>query len=236
MSKKALITGGSRGIGAECAKALALDGWDVYINYYRSEDKAIALAKELGATALKADVSDFISVASMFEKVGGVDLLVCNAGVSDGQRLFTDTAPSDWKSTFSVNVNGVFNACRCAIPHMVHNKSGCIITVSSIWGQTGASCEAVYSASKAAVIGFSKALAKELGPSGIRVNCICPGVIDTEMNSHLSAEDIEALKDETPLCSIGTPRDIANTVSFLASDKASFITGQVLGVNGGMLI
>ena len=235
MSKKALITGASRGIGAECARRLHADGWEVYINYNNSEEKAEVLAKELGAVAVKADVSDFISVARMFEAVGGVDLLVCNAGIAK-QQLFTDMTPADWRRVFAVNVDGVFNCCRCAVPYMVHKKSGNIITVSSIWGQTGASCEVAYSASKAAVIGFTKALAKELGPSGIRVNCVCPGVIDTDMNANLSESDLDALRDETPLCSIGTPSDIAETVRFLASDSAKFITGQVLAVNGGMYI
>ena len=235
MSKKALITGGSRGIGAQCARMLAEDGWDVYINYNKSESEAIALASETGGTAVKADVSDFVSVVKMFEITGGLDLLVCNAGIAK-QQLFTESTPADWRRIFSVNADGVYNCCRCAAPYMVYNKKGCIITISSRWGQTGASCEVAYSASKAAVIGFTKALAKELGPSGVRVNCIAPGVISTEMNATLTEADIDALKDETPLGSIGTARDIANAVRFLASDNASFITGQVLGVNGGILI
>ena len=235
MSKKALITGASRGIGAQCARTLAEDGWDVFINYNRSEGAALALAGEIGGTAVKADVSDFMAVAKMFEITGGLDLLVCNAGIAR-QQLFTESTPADWRHIFAVNADGVYNCCRCAVPYMVYNKKGSIITISSIWGQTGASCEVAYSASKAAVIGFTKALAKELGPSGVRVNCIAPGVIDTEMNANLSESDLDALKDETPLCSIGSVKDIAEAVRFLASDSASFITGQVLGVNGGMLI
>ena len=235
MRRKALITGASRGIGAECARRLAADGWEVCINYNKSEDAALALAAEIGGTAVKADVSSFLEVAQMFETVGTVDLLVCNAGIA-GQQLFTDMTPTDWRRMFSVNTDGIFNCCRCAVPAMIHRKSGNIITISSIWGQTGASCEVAYSASKAAVIGFSQALAKELGPSNIRVNCICPGVIDTEMNAHLSESDMESLREETPLCRIGSPADIAEAVRFLASDGAGFITGQVLAVNGGMYV
>ena len=235
MAKKVLITGGSRGIGAQCARVFAEDGWEVYINYNKSEEKALALAAQIGATAVKADVSDFTDCVKMLEITGGLDLLVCNAGISQ-QKLFTKTTPADWRNIFSVNVDGVFNCCRAATPYMVYNKRGSIITISSMWGQVGASCEVAYSASKAAVIGFTKALAKELGPSNIRVNCIAPGVIDTEMNSHLSKDDMAVLADETPLCRIGTADEVAKTALFLASDSASFITGQVIGVNGGMII
>ncbi len=235
MAKKVLITGGSRGIGAQCARVFAEAGWEVYINYNKSEEKAFALADQIGATAVKADVSDFTDCVKMLEITGGLDLLVCNAGISQ-QKLFTKTTPADWRNIFSVNVDGVFNCCRAATPYMVYNKRGSIITISSMWGQVGASCEVAYSASKAAVIGFTKALAKELGPSNIRVNCIAPGVIDTEMNSHLSKDDMAVLADETPLCRIGTADEVAKTALFLASDSASFITGQVIGVNGGMII
>ena len=235
MAKKVLITGGSRGIGAQCARVFAEDGWEVYINYNKSEEKALALAAQIGVTAVKADVSDFTDCVKMLEITGGLDLLVCNAGISQ-QKLFTKTTPADWRNIFSVNIDGVFNCCRAATPYMVYNKRGSIITISSMWGQVGASCEVAYSASKAAVIGFTKALAKELGPSNIRVNCIAPGVIDTEMNSHLSKDDMAVLADETPLCRIGTADEVAKTALFLASDSASFITGQVIGVNGGMII
>lgn len=235
MKKKALVTGGSRGIGAQCVRTLAEAGYEVYINYLRSEKEALKLAEETGGIPVRADVSDFISVIKMFETVGGLDLLVCNAGISQ-QKLFTETSPADWRRIFGVNCDSVFNCCRAAAPYMVYNKKGCIITISSMWGVTGASCEVAYSASKAAVIGFTKALAKELGPSNVRVNCIAPGVIATDMNAALSAETMDALKDETPLCTIGTPQDVANAVKFLASDEASFITGQVLNVNGGIVI
>jgi len=235
MSKTALVTGASRGIGAACARALSEAGHSVVINYHRSEKEAVALATELGCSLVCADVSDPRQVAEMFGRIGGVDILVCNAGISL-TKLFTDTTVDEWRRVFAVNADGVANCCRMAIPHMVSQKSGRIITVSSIWGITGASCEAAYSASKAAVIGLTKALAKELGPSGITVNCVAPGVIDTDMNASLTQETILALQDETPLCRIGTPAEAAAAVRFLASDDASFITGQVLGVNGGFVI
>ena len=233
--KKVLVTGGSRGIGAAICRTLAKDGYSVYINYNTSEVAARTLAEEIGGTAVKCDVSDIRQCIKMFEAVGGVDTLVCNAGVAM-QKLFTETTPADWHRVFAVNADGVYNCCRCAAPYMIYNKRGNIITVSSMWGQVGASCEVAYSASKAAVIGFTKALAKELGPSNIRVNCVCPGVIDTDMNKNLSADDITALREETPLGSIGTAEEIAEAVRFLSSDSASFITGQILGVNGGMII
>ncbi len=233
--KKALITGSSRGIGAACARKLCEDGFEVVINYKNSEASALALAKELGCTAIKADISDRTQVEEMFSKIGGVDVLVCSAGIAR-QQLFTDITPEDWREIFAVNLDGVFNCCQCALPHMIHEKSGKIITVSSIWGITGASCESAYSASKAAIIGLTKALAKELGPSGIRVNCVAPGVIDTDMNRALGSDTLEALKEETPLGVLGTPEDIASAVSFLASRNADFITGQVISPNGGFLI
>ena len=233
--KKALITGASRGIGAACARALAEDGYQVYVNFHQSEAAAKKLADELGGIAVQADVSDPAAVEKMFHITGPIDLLVCNAGIAFS-GLFSDITPEIWRKIFAVNVDGVYNCCRCALPHMIHEKAGNIITMSSIWGVTGASCETAYSAAKAAVIGFTKALAKEVAPSGIRVNCIAPGVIDTDMNSALSAEDMAALREETPLGYIGAPADVANAVRFLASEKSGFITGQVLGVNGGFLI
>ncbi len=233
--KTALITGASRGIGAACARALASDGWRVVINYNTSADEAEKLARETGGIAIQADVSDMTQVENMFSVSGNVDLLVCNAGIAL-QKLVTDTSRSEWDRIFSVNVTGVFNCCKAALPHMIRNHAGKIITVSSMWGITGASCECAYSASKAAVIGFTKALAKEVGPSNIQVNCIAPGVIDTDMNSALSPETIEELCDETPLTRIGTPEDIAALAVFLASEKADFITGQVISSNGGFLI
>lgn len=230
--KTALITGASRGIGAAAARALARDGWRVIINYNRSAEAAEALAAELGGIAVQADVSDFAQVQAMFARIGPVDLLVNNAGISH-YGLLTDVTEAEWRSIFGINIDSVYHCCRCALPHMIRSQQGCIINVSSVWGMYGASCEVAYSASKAAVIGLTRALAKEVGPSNIRVNCITPGVIDTDMMSGFSEADKAALCDETPLCRLGVPADPAELIAFLASDKASFLTGQVIGVDGG---
>ena len=239
--RTALITGSSRGIGKAIAKQLAKDGFNVIVNYTKSKDQAEKLVLELNSaynvdcTSVCADVSEREQVEKMFSEAGKVDILVNNAGIAQ-QKLFTDITENDWDRMFAVDVKGVFNCCQCALTYMIHQKSGKIINISSMWGQVGGSCEVHYSAAKAAVIGFTKALAKEVGPSGIQVNCIAPGVINTEMNSNLDENTMEELKEETPLGVIGMPKDIANAVSFLASDKADFITGQILGVNGGMII
>ena len=233
--RTALITGGSRGIGAACARSLTRAGHRIIINYDHSEDAANRLAAELGCSTVKADVSDPVQVSRMFDEIGDVDILVCCAGVALS-KLFTDTSNEEWRRILAVNLDGTAYCCKAAIPHMVHEKDGRIITVSSIWGVTGASCETAYSASKAGVIGLTKALAKELGPSGITVNCIAPGVIDTDMNASLSPETLKELANETPLCRIGTPEEVAAAVRFLASEDAAFITGQVLGVTGGFVI
>lgn len=199
------------------------------------------LCNELGPNAfsVKADVSDSKQVLHMFDKIkktfGPVDILINNAGIAQ-QKLFTDISEDDWDRIFNVNVKGMFNCCKAAVPDMVRRKCGNIINVSSIWGLVGASCEVHYSATKGAVISFSKALAKELGPSNIRVNCVAPGVISTEMNSCLDSETIEQLKEETPLGSVGEPLDVANLILFLASDSSKFITGQVISTNGGFVI
>ena len=237
--KTVLITGGSRGIGAATARRFAAAGYRVAINYNRSEREALKLAEELGGTAVRADVGDPDQVQEMvdnvLDKFCQLDILVCNAGIAQ-QKLFGDLTNEDWKKIFTVNVEGVFYTIRAALPHMLHRKAGRIVTVSSMWGQVGGSCEVAYSASKAAVIGLTKALAKEIGPSGITVNCVAPGVIATEMNAGLSTEDLEALRNETPLESIGKPEDVAESIFFLACDAARFITGQTLAPNGGLII
>lgn len=234
--KNALITGASRGIGAACAEKFASEGYRVFVNYNNSEDEAIALCEKTGAIPLKFDVSNPVEVKAaadfIHENYGLLSVLVNNAGIAE-QKLFTDVSESDWDRMFSVNVKGAYLATREFVSDMIHNKYGKIINVSSMWGIAGASCEVHYSASKAALIGFTKALAKELGPSNINVNCIAPGVIDTDMNARLDEDARRALIDETPLCRFGTAPEIADVVMFLASDKSSFITGAVLTADGG---
>lgn len=229
---RALITGSSRGIGAGIARALAADGWEVIINYKESKAKAEGLAAKLGGAAICTDVSDPAAVAEMFETAGHIDLLVNNAGISK-YGLFTDISDGDWQRVFAVNVEGMRHCCQAAIPQMVSRKSGSIINISSVWGVLGASCEVTYSATKAAIISMTKSLAKELGPSGIRVNCIAPGVIDTDMLDFFSDEDKKNMARDTLLGRLGTPEDIGSLAAFLASEKASYITGQVIGVDGG---
>jgi len=237
----ALITGASRGIGSAIAKQLAKDGFRVIVNYNAAEQQAKQLILELNntyginCTTFRADVSDRAQVEAMFAAAGGVDVLINNAGIAQ-QKLFTDLTEQDWDSMFDVDVKGVFHCCQCALPHMIHQKHGKIINISSMWGQVGASCEVHYSAAKAAVIGLTKALAKEVGPSNIQVNCVAPGVIQTEMNAHLDENTISELKEETPLGIIGAASDIASAVSFFAGEESNFITGQILGVNGGLII
>ncbi len=242
--KYVLITGGSRGIGAATARLLASRGWGVAVGYHQSEAQAQALAAELSdqgvpALAVRADVADSAQVARMVDNVlenfCQLDILICSAGVSH-QGLISQIDENQWRRLFAVNVDGVHHCCRAVLPHMLERKSGSIVTVSSMWGQVGASCEAAYSAAKGAVIAYTKALAKELGPSNIRVNCVAPGVIDTEMNGHLTQDDLAALADETPLGRIGTPREAAAAIAFLASDEASFLTGQVVAPNGGLVV
>lgn len=237
--KTVLITGASRGIGAACARKFAAQGCRVAINYNHSKEEAETLAAELGGIAVQADVSDPVQVKKMvdtvLDKFCQLDILVCNAGVSH-VGLLSDMTNEQWKGLFGVNTDGVFYCCREVIPHFVHRKQGSIVTVSSMWGQVGASCEAAYSASKAAVIGLTRALAKELGPSGIAVNCVAPGVIDTDMNRALTKEDLDVLREETPLGQIGTAGQVADAVWFLSGGQASFVTGQVLAVNGGLVI
>jgi 3-oxoacyl-[acyl-carrier protein] reductase len=244
MRTTVLVTGASRGIGREIAKLFAQNGYNVAINYYQGEEAAESLFRELtnnnySAIKVKGDVRDRAQVDKMvntiYNRFGSIDVLVNNAGVAQ-EKLFTDITEEDWDWIFDVNVKGIFNCCQSVLPRMIYNKKGKIINISSIWGITGASCEVHYSASKAAVIGLTKALAKEVGPSNIQVNCVCPGVIQTDMTSHLDASIIEELKRNTPLGVIGSAKDIAEVVLFLASDKANFITGQVISPNGGLVI
>ncbi len=233
--KTALVSGASRGIGAACAVSLATDGLRVVVNYNKSREKAEKLASRLGGVALMADVSDPVAVNNMFAVAGNVDILVVNAGIAM-QKLFTDTTFADWRRIFSVNVDGAYNLIHAALPHMIHEKWGRIVIISSMWGIRGASCEAAYSAAKAALIGLTKALAKELGPSGITVNCVAPGVIDTDMNCSLTPDTLASLIDDTPIMRLGAPEDVAGAVSFLCSDRAAFITGQVISVDGGFAV
>ena len=235
MKKIALVTGASRGIGRATALALARDGWTVHVNYLKSRTAAEAVAAQTGGLAICAAVSDAQAVAAMFAQAGPVELLVNNAGIAV-YGLLTDLEPAVWQRLFDVNVTGMYNCCRCAIPPMVHEKAGHIINLASILGTNGASCEAAYSATKGAVVALSKALAKELGPSGIRVNCVAPGCIDTDMIANLRPEDKAELADATALCRMGSAEDVADAITLLASERARFVTGQVFGVDGGLLI
>ncbi len=239
MKKTALITGGSRGIGAATALKLAQNGYFTVINYCSKKEEAEKIANLTGGIAVCADVSDLNRVDEMIKiithKIGGVDVLINNAGISVS-GLFTDITPDQERRLWEINVGGAFNCTRCVLPYMINKKQGKIINISSMWGQVGGSCEVHYSASKAAIIGFTKALAKELGPSGINVNCIAPGIIMTDMNACYSRETLDELKNETPLERLGTPQDIAEAAAFLASENSGFITGQILGVNGGFVI
>lgn len=235
MIPTALVTGGSGGIGSAVCRRLAADGYRVAVGYHTQEEAARCLADEIGGIAVGADVSRPEEVDAMFAAAGEPELLVCCAGIAH-YGLITDLTYDDWQQLMSVNAGGMFLCCRKAVPAMVRRKAGNIILLSSIWGQVGASCEAAYSASKSAIIGLTKALAKELAPSGIRVNCVAPGVIRTPMLRDFSEADLEALRLETPLEMLGEPEDVADLVSYLASERSRFMTGQVLGLNGGFVI
>lgn len=232
----ALITGGAGGIGSAIARALAAEGYLPEICYLTSEAAAKALAAELGGVALRCDVTDAESVRAMFAALeagpGLPEVLVNNAGRA-WRGLLQDMSDAEWRGVTSVALDGAFFCCREALPSMIRARRGSIINVSSVWGEVGGSCEAAYSAAKAGLIGLTKALAKEVGPSGVRVNCVAPGCIETAMLAEFSAADREAMAEDTPLGRIGTPEDVAQAVAFLASERASFITGQVLSVGGG---
>ena len=242
--KTAVITVAAKGIGAAIAVAFAKAGYRVVINYNKSEERARALCQILNdtypteAVCIKADVSTPEGAKKLITEAvtafGDIDILVNNAGIAQ-QKLFTDITDADWQNMINTNLSSVFYLCRETVPFMVSKKSGSIVNISSIWGETGGSCEVHYSAAKAGVIGLTKALAKELAPSGIMVNCVCPGVIKTDMLSSFTEEDLKALTEETPVMRLGTPKDVADAVFYLATNSG-FVTGQVLGVNGGMYV
>ena len=237
--KRVLITGGSGGIGAAIVRAFASEGCQVVFTYNKNFTTAKALSEKTGATALAMNLENTENIRATVQKaaevLGGIDVLVNCAGISQ-IKLFTDLSDEDIARMVQINLTSVMTVTQTTAPYMIHNHSGRIINIGSMWGKTGASCEVHYSATKAALEGFTKALAKELGPSRITVNCIEPGVIETPMNASLDEETVQILIDETPLMRLGKPSDVADAVLFLASDKASFITGQILGVDGGYAI
>ena len=244
MKKTAIITGASKGIGAATAILFAQKGYNVVINYNNSAASALLLQKSLSQQghnvfAHKANVSNRLEVDLMIKETlyrfGNIDVLINNAGISK-QSLFTDISEYDWDEMIDVNLKGVFNCCQSVLPTMIKNKSGKIINISSMWGQTGASCEVHYSAAKAGVIGLTKALAKELAPCNITVNAISPGLIETSMNSNINVEDLATFVDEIPLGRMGSADEVAQLALFLASEASDYITGQIIGQNGGYVI
>ena len=241
--KTVLITGASRGIGAACAEAFAKEGFHVFLNYNNSGQKALSLCEKIRAgggvcTPLQADVTNMEQVRRMVSLCvyhgGGIDVLVNNAGV-DFYGTFEQTEPQIWQKIIDTDLTGVYNTTYAVLPEIKNSKSGRIINVSSVWGVHGASCEVAYSAAKAGVIGLTKALAKELGPSGITVNCVAPGYTDTDMNGGFDADTVSDVINRTPLSRIGSAGDVSDAVVWLASEKASFITGQIIGVDGGFM-
>ncbi len=246
MEKTVIITGAASGIGAACATIFAQNNYNVAICYNSSKKEACELSENLNAKMKKkctevfhVDVKNKSSVLEMYNNVikhfNCIDVLINNAGIAS-QKLINDVSINEWDEMFNINVRGAFLCTQAVLPQMINKKQGAIINISSIWGVTGASCEVAYSATKSAIIGFTKALSKEVGPSGISVNCIAPGVINTPMLANFNEEDKQSLAEETPLCRLGEPQDIANTALFLASEGASFITGQVLCVDGGFAV
>ncbi len=239
--KVAVVTGSSRGIGKYTAIELAKNGFSVVINYNKNEYESNLVVEEIlklnqNCLSIKADVSKFneakMLIDESIEEFGKIDVLINNAGISLN-KMFQDVSENEWKNLFNVNLGSVFNCCSCVAKHMISRKSGKIINVSSIWGIYGASMESHYSASKAAIIGFTKSIAKELGPSGIFVNCVAPGVIETDMNKNLTGIEKKNLEEQTPLKRLGSAIDVAKCISFLASNDSNFITGEVIEVSGG---
>ena len=244
MRRSALVTGASRGIGRAVAAVLAREGWAVCVNYLERRDAAESLVRELraqgrAAMAFQADIADRESadacVRAASEELGPVELLVNNAGISR-QGLFQDLDDAAWDRLLAVNLTGPRNAVLAVLPHMLSEKRGCVVNISSMWGLRGASCEAAYAATKAGVIGLTRSLALELAPSGIRVNCVAPGCVETDMVRVLGEDTRRMLAEETPLGRLGRPEDIAEVVGFLASEKAGFITGQVITSDGGFVV
>ena len=228
-----VITGGSRGIGAAAVELFSARGDRVFFLYEKNHRGAAAMSEKTGATAICCDVADGAQVRKAFAQIGAVDVLICNAGICH-YGLMSSMAESDWDRLFDVNVKGIYHCVNAAMPGFLHRQRGCVITVSSMWGQVGASCEAAYSATKGAVIALTKALAKELGPSGIRVNCVAPGVILTDMCANVEPEILEEMAQEAPVGRNGTPMDVAKAMEYFVD--AEFVTGQVLPVNGGFVI
>ena len=227
-----VITGGSRGIGAAAVRLFARRGDHIWFLYEKNDDAARAVAAETGAQPIRCDVADEARVTEALSAIPDVDVLINNAGIAH-YGLINQITPEQWRRIFAVHVDGAFYCIRAVLPSMLAKQRGCIINVSSMWGQVGASCEVAYSAAKGALLAMTKALAQELGPSNIRVNCIAPGVIDTDMTAMHSADTMQELANQTPLGRVGVAAEVADSILYLCSDKSSFITGQVLGVTGG---